>query len=470
VIAAAEADRNHADARIAAAASVVSARQSFRDDGYRTMRSYLKGTLNCSGVRANEIRKQSTLINEHPAVGDTWIAGHIGTEQVKALATAHSHPRAAHRFAEFAPQLLDHAEHLVLDDLGVAVKHFIALADSDGALDDQQFHEDEASASVTVANGAIEVQARGGSPQQAEEISAVFELAVEAEFQNDCDARRREFGDDALTHPLPRTARQRKFAALHQIFMAWAAVPADGRTPEPLVNFVIDHVTAGKVLATHGLTDDADLFGIGAEAFDEAERDLLARRCHTTTGTSAHPDNVLKAMIEGRIRRVVVDADSVVVDLGRTSRLFTATSRSAAQVLVRSCTHRGCDIPARFCDVDHRKEWVADEGATDQANAMPLCGPHDRWKHTNRIRSRRAENGRIYLVRPDGTTIKPASERDPRWAEPPPFDTQPSATTATESGEPDHCRTISWTEFAASRPHLAGLPDLGWTPLQVTQL
>ena len=50
VIAEAEAERNRADACIAAAVSVISARQSFRDDGHASMRSYLKGTLNCSGA------------------------------------------------------------------------------------------------------------------------------------------------------------------------------------------------------------------------------------------------------------------------------------------------------------------------------------------------------------------------------------------------------------------------------------
>lgn len=467
VIAEAEADRNHADARLAAATSVVSARQSFRDDGYRSMRSYLKGTLNCSGTRANKIRKRAALINEHPTIGETWADGHVGTEQIDTLTKAHTHEVAGGRFAEFEPLLLDHAEHLVLDDLGVAVQHFILQADPDGSFDDQKFREDESAASVTVTNGAVDVHASGGSPQEAEEISAVFALAVEAEFDKDCEARRREFGDDALAHPLPRTAQQRKFAALHQIFISWAAVPPDAKTPEPLVNLVIDHVTTGKVLAAHGLIDDPDLFRIGPRAFAEAEHDLLARRCHTATGTPVHPDVVLEAMVAGRIRRVVVDADNVVVDMGRTSRLFTGNARSAARLLVTRCTHPGCDVPAKFCDVDHRKEWVGDDGPTDQANAMPLCGPDDRWKHANGIRSRRASNGRIYLVRPDGSTIKPASEREPEWVEPPPFGTGESESETSTTPKVNLGRTIPWSEFVKSRPHLADVPDLGWTILFV---
>jgi len=462
VIAEAEAARNQADARVAAAAAVVSARQSFRHDGYRSIRSYLKGTLNCSGTRANKIRRRAALINDHPTIGDTWAGGHIGTEQVDTLTTAHSNSVAGDRFAEFEPLLLDHAEHLALDDLNVAVQHFILQADPDGSFDDQKFREDESTASVTVTNGAVEVHASGGSPQQAEEISAVFALAVQAEFDKDCEARRTEFGDAALAHPLPRTGKLRKFAALHQIFMSWAAVPADAKTPEPLVNLVIDHITAGNVLAAHAIVDDPDLFGIGPGAFANAERDLLARRCHTTTGTAVHPDVALNAIVAGRIRRVVVDADNVVIDMGRTARLFTGNARSAAQLLVTRCTHPGCDVPAKFCDVDHRREWGSHDGPTDQANAMPMCGPDDRWKHTNRIGSRRATNGRIYLIRPDGTTIKPASEREPEWAEPPPFNTAESKPTAAPTSSIDGARTVSWSEFVRSRPALAGVADHGW--------
>jgi len=467
VIAEAEAARNLADAQIAAAASVVAARQHFRDDGYQSIRTYLKGTLNCSGTRANRIRKQAALVDQHPTIGDTWIAGHVGTEQVDVLASARAHPRAGDRFREFEPKLLDHAEHLEFDELTVVVKRFVTLADTDGAFDEQRFRDDERSAQITAQDGAVDVRASGGSPLAAEEMAAIFALAVEAEFDKDCAARRAEFGDEALAHPLPRTARQRKFDALHRIFLAWAAVPAGAKTPDPLVNLVIDPVTAGQLLAAHGLVDDPDLFGVGPERFAEMQQDLLARRCETTTGTAVHPDVALRALITGRIRRVVVDADSVVVDMGRTSRLFSGSSRDAAQLLVRTCTHRGCDIPAKFCDVDHRREWVSENGPTDQANAMPACGPHDRWKHANRIRTRRATNNRIYLIRPDGTTIKPAHEREPEWSEPPPFGTSESESGPSTTPNVNVGRTIPWSEFVKSRPHLADVPDLGWTILPV---
>ena len=180
-------------------------------------------------------------------------------------------------------------------------------------------------------------------------------------------------------------------------------------------------------IAIHGpgndsasLVDTSNLFGLPDDTFANTETDVECRRCRTSTGTNIHPDTALRALISGRIRRVVVDTAGVVIDMGRTQRLFAGKARDAAQLMVTTCTHRGCDIPATLCDVDHRREWVRERGPTDQANATPMCGPHDRWKHANHIRTRRATNGRTYLIRPDGSTVLPVGAREPDWAEPPP--------------------------------------------------
>jgi hypothetical protein len=178
-----------------------------------------------------------------------------------------------------------------------------------------------------------------------------------------------------------------------------------------------------------------------------------------------HSDVALKAMVIGRVRRAVIDADSVTIDLGRTRRLFPRKAREAAQLLVSTCALRSCDIPVSFCDIDHRAEWVSDDGSTDQSNAMPLCGVHHRWKHANKIRSRCATNGRIYLIRPDGSVIESVGETDPDWAEPPP--TPPSeGRPSPPSGEPDRDadpwahfgRPMTEIELTARRIE----PDRGW--------
>ena len=209
------------------------------------------------------------------------------------------------------------------------------------------------------------------------------------------------------------------------------------------------------------MIESPDVLGVGDRDGDTiGKADLLNRRC-SINGTPVHPDVAMKAMITGRIRRAVIDADDVTINLGRTQRLFTGKAREAAQLLAVTCTHRGCDIPAKFCDVDHREGWMADNGTTDQQNAMPLCGVHDRWKHTNKIRSRRATNGRIYLIRSDGATIKPIGQNEPEWSEPewsePPPTAPPSAQNTTYPWA-SFGRTMTSTELATRRID----PAHGW--------
>ena len=211
------------------------------------------------------------------------LTGRVGVDQIDRLATAATHPRAGDQFADFVPILLEQAEQLEYNDFDKIINHFIDRADPDGAFDNQQFQHDHArTASVNDNNGAVAVHASGGSPQAACEMTKIFALAVQAEFDTDCAARRAEHGDDALNHPLPRIADQRKFDALHHIFVAWATVPANGVAPVPLVNILFDHISAGNALFEHGLTDNPNIFGLPDNVFTAAAANLSKHRCETS--------------------------------------------------------------------------------------------------------------------------------------------------------------------------------------------
>jgi hypothetical protein len=125
-----------------------------------------------------------------------------------------------------------------------------------------------------------------------------------------------------------------------------------------------------------------------------------------------HPLLALRLAVGAYIRRVVVDAEGVVVDQGRKQRLFTGPAREAAKLLVRRCEHPGCNVPVRFADVDHLTEWFAG-GRTNQRNSGIRCRSHNRFKHRERWRTRRDATGRRFSVRSDGTVVLPAGARPP---------------------------------------------------------
>ncbi len=82
----------------------------------------------------------------------------------------------------------------------------------------------------------------------------------------------------------------------------------------------------------------------------------------------------------------VMDSDSVPIDLGRQTRLFTEAQRLALSTRYTECATEGCDRPFAWTETHHLRPWEAG-GGTDMHNAVPLCGRHHhmidspRWRH-----------------------------------------------------------------------------------------
>ena len=122
----------------------------------------------------------------------------------------------------------------------------------------------------------------------------------------------------------------------------------------------------------------------------------------------------------GRIRRVVLDSASVVVDAGRSRRFFTPQVAEIIRSLNSGCTWPGCNRPARGSQLDHAQPWTraagGEGGSTSTANANILCGHHNRHKNRG-FHTWRDPNGQWHITRPDGTEISP---RQSSSSHPPP--------------------------------------------------
>ena len=80
------------------------------------------------------------------------------------------------------------------------------------------------------------------------------------------------------------------------------------------------------------------------------------------------------------VGRVLLGPDSVVLDLGRTRRLFSPQQRRALAIRDGGCRFPGCHRPAKFTDAHHIRPWTAG-GASDLANAVLICRFHHRLVH-----------------------------------------------------------------------------------------
>ncbi|MEV7428594.1 DUF222 domain-containing protein [Nocardioides sp. NPDC092400] len=71
----------------------------------------------------------------------------------------------------------------------------------------------------------------------------------------------------------------------------------------------------------------------------------------------------------------VLGSRSELLDLGRTTRLFSGAQRRALNLTQPTCTADGCDWPAHLCHAHHDQPWSTG-GATDLTNARNLCPRH----------------------------------------------------------------------------------------------
>lgn len=395
---------------------------------HRSMAGYLRATVNCSSSTATRDRRLGSLLAAHPAVGEALMAGHISVDHAFQIGRMHANSRVRHVLPSLIGVLVDLAEHSSHSEFTERITDLIARLDQDGAFDDLRDAVDGRRARVAEVGGEVVVSATGGDPIQAAQMTAIFAAFADVEYRNDVEARREMFGDDAALHPLPRTATQRGFDALLAIFAAAYASPQGRRLPELVTNIVVDERSGHDALATAGivlpsgdvveLDDDGGIVDEAAlltdltdELTDDPEA-FLRRRCETAAGSPIHSSVILRALLTGHVRRVVLDSRGVVIDYCTKQRLFTGLARQAAMLLMRTCELPGCEHPAVWSEVDHNIEW-ADGGRTDQRNRNIGCDFHNVTKHRERWRTRRDQRGRAYTIRADGTIILPVGERPP---------------------------------------------------------
>lgn len=82
----------------------------------------------------------------------------------------------------------------------------------------------------------------------------------------------------------------------------------------------------------------------------------------------------------------VLGADSVLLDQGRSRRIFTGALRTALIARDRGCAFPGCDAAADCCDGHHIVPWAVG-GRTELGNGVLLCPYHHRLVEPDPLRS-----------------------------------------------------------------------------------
>jgi hypothetical protein len=241
---------------------------------------------------------------------------------------------------------------------------------------------------------------------------------------------------------LDRNDGQRRFDAFSEIFQRAAAAHAAAEGGSQVVtNIVIDQATferhlnrlfgtdpgpidtnlrpaPGPAPTTEtgttgtGRSTDTDTAGSGAAGSTDTGRDSgcdggsgAGYRCSTLDGRPIDPTEAVAAALIDHIRRVVIGADSVVVDLGRRRRCFTGAAQLAARLAATECYWPGCHVPVTDCQIDHLIGWADHGGSTNPGNGAPACG--------RTIGTNNAATGSTETPPAAGTPTAPTAPRSP---------------------------------------------------------
>ncbi len=98
------------------------------------------------------------------------------------------------------------------------------------------------------------------------------------------------------------------------------------------------------------------------------------------TGAQISAGQARRLACEAATLPLVLNGDSVPLDLGRSQRLFTRHQAHALSARHDTCAAHGCHRPFAWCELHHLQPWSA-HGPTDLDNAAPLCAHHHRRIH-----------------------------------------------------------------------------------------
>jgi hypothetical protein len=127
---------------------------------------------------------------------------------------------------------------------------------------------------------------------------------------------------------------------------------------------------------------------------------------------------------DSSITRILLGADSAVIDAGREKRVVSRSARRLLEARDKHCRWPGCERPASWTSAHHIRHW-ANGGKTDLANMLLLCQHHHWMVHEAGWRVSLSTDGRVIAIPPETEFLPPwfyPSASDPSARSPDEFD------------------------------------------------
>lgn len=389
-----------------------------------------RGRATREGARggAVEERRAETLATA-PGLRDATVAGRVSVAHVdtvgRTAGTGSPAVREALRSPEGQQRVLEMAQRLDAGRFSTAMAQWAAAVDADAL---ERGHQDQRAVRfLHVTDAADGTRINGRLDRMA---GHRLRLALEAL------SPRPALGDD-------RTPEQRRADALETMAEKVLALPetVPGAAQRPHVSFLMTEESWVALRATTQRRADGrpPLRGSGAPPVTLED------------GTPVPSSEVARALCDCELTRIVLDAASEPLDLGRTERTYSGAQRRAVLARDAGCVWEGCGMAPRWLEIHHVRWWDRDDGPTSVANGVAACSFHHHEIHrrdltVTRVALDRAEVGatprrvRYSLTAPDGSLVAgaPRDERSPaRHAERPPPPVSPDTPSPGSPKSPD---------------------------------
>ena len=348
--------------------------------GASSTAAWLRGALRVTGPEAAErvrmARASRTVLAEPVArLG----RGELTYDHVRAIERGTRRLPADQQLAG-VHVLTDVALIAPVGDVRTAATHLQYVLDPDGSLDDAQRQFDRRHLTLAPLMDGMTSLAGLLDPESAALLTSSLEPFL--------------VPTDAADS---RTAAQRRADGLVQIVQTacdHAQLPTSGGQ-RPHLNVLLD---PGVASSTHK----------PSQAPDASPSVLPPGQLVGAPGSPRflHPLSVARIACDAHLTALILNTDGVVVDLGRTQRLFSASQRRLLALRDGGCRFPGCELPAAHTDAHHVIPWHAG-GPTDIPNAILLCRYHHRAVHEGDWQIAvndpgQGTNGAIILSHPNG--------------------------------------------------------------------
>jgi Domain of unknown function (DUF222)/HNH endonuclease len=120
---------------------------------------------------------------------------------------------------------------------------------------------------------------------------------------------------------------------------------------------------------------------------------------------------IARLACDSSITRVLLDSESMVIDVGRSKRVVSGPARRALNARDGSCRWPGCDRPASWSAAHHVVHWIHG-GRSDLDNLILLCHRHHWLVHEGKWQLVRSDDGRMLTVPPTVTFGPPSCGPD----------------------------------------------------------